>query len=395
MNILVSSRVQKVKYAVRNVARAAHELEKKGRKLLYLNIGDPGKYDFPTPPHILDACRDALYAQQNYYAFSSGVQEAREAIARSVRVQKISVSPEQVVITTGVSEGIDIVMQILLNPGENILMPLPNYPLYEAVAHKIGAEPHFYSLDEENGWEPDIDDVRTKITPKTRAILLINPNNPTGGVYRRKTVKALVDVAAEHNLPILSDEIYDHLLFDGEVHIPTASVTCDVPVITFNGLSKNYLAPGWRVGWMTLNNIQPTSTFAAAVNNLVDARLCSPTPPQFAIKAALEGPQNHVKGMVRKMQERGGIIFKWLNEIDGLSCVKPRGAFYAFPRIEKKKYPTDEQFVLELMKQQGVVVVHGSGFGQKAGTQHFRIVFLPPPDVLHRALDKVEKFMNG
>ncbi len=236
--------------------------------------------------------------------------------------------------------------------------------------------------------------MRKKINDKTRGILLINPNNPTGAVYGKRVIQQAIDLAGEKNLPIISDEIYSELLFDGEEHIPTASLTYDVPIITFNGLSKNYLAPGWRVGWLVENNIDPKSAFAATINNLVDARLCSPTPPQFAIKAALEGPQNHIHETVRKMQERRDITFQRLNNIKGVSCVKPRGAFYAFPQLTTSAYSSDEQFVLDFLHKEGVVVVHGSGFGQKAGTMHFRVVFLPPPELLHSAFDKLEKFME-
>lgn len=396
MDIPVSERASKVRYAVRNIARKAKELEDLGRKMLYLNIGDPGKYDFPTPKHLLDACSTALYSQQNYYAFSSGIDEARAAIAKDAAKKGIkNITAENVVITTGVSEGVDIVMNTLLNPGENILAPVPNYPLYEAIANKIGAKINPYYLDEDDGWQPDVDDMRKKIDAKTRAILFINPNNPTGAVCSRKAVQQVVDLAAEKKVPIISDEIYDQLLFDGEQHIPTASLTTEVPIITFNGLSKNHLATGWRIGWLIESNIDSRSAFATTINNLVDARLCSPTPPQFAIKAALEGPQDHVKETVRKMQERRDITFKRLNEIEGISCVKPKGTFYAFPRLTTNVYNNDERFVLDVLEKEGIVFVHGSGFGQKQGTNHFRVVFLPPPSVLNEAYDKLERFMRS
>lgn len=396
MDIQVSTHASKVRYAIRNIARKAKELEKQGKKILYLNIGDPGKYDFPTPKHLLDACSKALYDQQNYYAFSSGTDEARQAIARTASRNRFNdVSAENIVITTGCSEGVDIVMNTLLNPGENLLMPRPSYPLYEAVANKIGAESIFYDLDESNNWQPDTEDVRKKITTETRGILLINPNNPTGGVYSRNILKKVVDIAAEKKLPIISDEIYDHLLFDGEQHIPAASLTSEVPVITFNGLSKNYLATGWRIGWIIQSNIDSKSSFATTINNMVDARLSSPTPPQFAIKPALEGPQEQIKETITKMQERRDITFKRLNEIPGINCVKPKGTFYAFPSLTSTRYGTDEQFVLDLLEKEGVCFVHGSGFGQKPGTKHFRVVFLPPPPILNEAFDKLEQLMKS
>ncbi len=395
MNIPVSERAAKVCYVVRNIARKAKELEKQGKKILYLNTGDPGKYDFPTPKHLLDAFSQALYSNKNFYAFSSGIDEAREAVANNAGKKGIkNISAENIVITTGCSEAIDIVMNTMLNPGENILVPRPSYPLYETVANKIGAMAIFYDCDESKGWHPDVVDIKNKITKKTRGILLINPNNPTGGIYSKSVLKKVTDIAAEKQIPILSDEIYDQLLFDDETHTATASLTNEVPVITFNGLSKNQLAPGWRIGWIIQSNIAPESTVATTINNLVDARLCSPTPPQFAIKPALEGPQNYLKETVKKLQIRRDITYTRLNEIPGISCTKPKGAFYAFPSLISEAYKTDEEFVLDILHKEGICFVHGSGFGQKPGTKHFRIVFLPDPTILNEAFDKIERFMQ-
>ncbi len=396
VDIRVSERAAKVRYAVRNIARKAKELEKQGKKMLYLNIGDPGKYDFAVPQHVVDACVNAMNNMKNYYGFSSGVDEAREAIARYAGRRGLkSVSAENVTVTTGVSEAVDVVMNALLNIGENVLCPAPNYPLYEAVANKIGAKVNFYYLNEEDGWQPDAEDMRSKVDDKTRAILLINPNNPTGAVYSKKILKEVVGLAAERKLPIISDEIYDQLLFDGEEHVATGSLTDEVPVITFGGLSKNYFATGWRVGWIVLSNLDAKGSFSSVINNLVDARLSSPTPAQFAVKAALEGSKEHLVVGIKKMQERRNITFKKLNEISGLSCVKPKGAFYAFPKVESEKYKDDEQFVLDLLNKEGVVVVHGSGFGQKEGEKHFRIVFLPQADMLNEAYDRIERFTES
>ncbi|MBI2672461.1 aminotransferase class I/II-fold pyridoxal phosphate-dependent enzyme [Candidatus Woesearchaeota archaeon] len=394
MDISVSGHTEKIKYAVRNIARRAKELEKQGKRILYLNIGDPAKYDFKVPGHIVNAHCEAICADKNYYGFSSGVDEAREAIAKDCRKKGFkNLSLENIIITTGISEGIDILLNVLLNPGDNILAPSPNYPLYDIVANKIGAQVVPYYLDEENEWQPDIRDMKRKINDRTKAILVINPNNPTGAVYKKETLQQIIELAAERKVPIISDEIYDKLLFDEEIHIPLASMTDEIPVITFNGLSKNYLAPGWRIGWIIESNINPRSQFAATMSNMVDARLSSPTPAQFAIKAALEGSQDNLASTISKMQERRNIAYERLNKLNGISCVKPKGAFYAFPRINSDKYGTDEEFALGLLQNEGVVVVHGSGFGQKPGTKHFRLVFLPKPDILHEAFDRIERFV--
>jgi alanine-synthesizing transaminase len=293
-------------------------------------------------------------------------------------------------VSTGASEAIEICLTALLNPGENFLMPTPGYPLYTAVQSKLGLEPNPYYLDESNGWQPDIEDIRSKINDKTRAIVIINPNNPTGSVCNKETLKQIIDLALEHNLLIISDEIYDKIYFDGGKHISIASLNKDVSCVTFSGLSKNYIAPGFRIGWGVASGRMPImKDFLEAVNKILRARVCANHPEQYSIIAALEGSQEHLVDAAKRLERRRGIAMDMLGAIDGISIVKPEGAFYAFPSI---KVDDDSKFVKELIRETGVVVVPGSGFGQRPGTHHFRIVILPPEETLEKAFRHLKDF---
>ncbi len=388
-------RVANVKYAIRNVAAAARELEAKGRRIFYLNVGDPLKFDFATPPHLIEAVHKAMLDGQNGYAPSAGERVAREAIARHVaRLGIPGVTPDEVVVTTGVSEAIDLALTALLDPGDSVLLPSPGYPLYNAVAAKIGAEVVSYDLDEDHEWSLDLALIEARIGPRTRAIVIGNPNNPTGAVYDRETLLGLLDIARRKGLLVLSDEIYDRLVYD-RPHVPTATLADDVPIVTFNGLSKNYLACGWRTGWMVLCNVHLMRDYRAAILRLADARLSSPTPPQLAIPAALEGPQDHLAPTLAKLRERRDLVVRGVREIPGFSVVPPQGAFYAMPRFRVPGVTSDEAFVMDLLRETGVLLVHGSGFGQKEGTMHVRIVCLPPPDVLGEALHHLATFVRA
>jgi len=391
--IIPADRTATMKYAIRDVVVEAKRLSKQGKKILNLNIGDPMKFDFETPKHLIEAV-ERNWKLSAGYGDSSGLDEARDAIARDSTRKGIPAIAEDVLVTSGGSEAITIALGALLNRGENILTPSPGYPLYTSLISYFEAEPNEYFLDEENGWQPDVEDMRKRINAKTRAILLINPNNPTGSVCSKETVKKIIDLASEFGLPILSDETYDSLLFDGEKHFPTASLAGDVPVITFNTLSKNYLCPGWRVGWSVISDPGGyLGDVREAMNKLARARLCSSHPMMYAIKPALDGDQSHIAEMVRKLKERRDIAFKRLNDIRGLSLVKPKGAFYAFPKIDLP-VESDEKFCMDLLRETGVLTVFGSGFGEKPGTKHFRIVILPSPPVLNEAFDKIEEFIE-
>lgn len=388
-------RIENVRYAIRNIVAEAARLEAQGREVLYLNIGDPLKFDFATPPHMVEAVHRAMVDGHNGYAPSAGIGAAREAIARDAeRSGSRGVTPADVFVTAGASEAIEMALTALAEPGDSVLIPSPGYPLYEAVLAKIGARPVYYPLDESRGWSPDVASIDAAGDARTRAIIVCNPNNPTGGQLDRPTLEALLEVARRRGWVVLSDEIYDRLTF-GRPHVPLASLADDVPILTFNGLSKAYLACGWRVGWMIFCNAHLLPELKGAVQRLADARLCSPAPPQHAIAPALEGPQEHLVEVRRKLLARRELLVRRLNAIPGVSVVRPEGAFYAMPRIELPGYTSDEAFVLELLRETGVLFVHGSGFGPLPSTMHFRVVFLPPEAQIAEALGRLDAFVRA
>ncbi|MFL5354257.1 aminotransferase class I/II-fold pyridoxal phosphate-dependent enzyme [Archangium sp.] len=386
--------IENVRYAIRNVVAEASRLEAQGRQILYLNIGDPLKFDFQTPPHLIEAVHRAMRDGHNGYAPSAGIPAAREAIAmETTRTGIRGVLPSDVVVTTGASEALELALTALLEPGERVLLPCPGYPLYNALMAKLNAQGVPYTLDEENGWSLDLEEIERLCTPGTRAILLCNPNNPTGAVLDRKVLEGLLEIARRHELVVLSDEIYDKLLYD-KAHVATASLATDVPIITFNGLSKAYLACGWRVGWLVFCNSYLMPELKNAVQRLADARLCGPAPQQYAIAPALQGPQDHIPEMMKRLRSRRDLMVRRINAIPGLSVVEPAAAFYAMPRLRLPGVTNDEQFVLSLLRETGVLFVHGSGFGQKTGTTHFRVVFLPGEATLTTAFDRLEAFVR-
>ena len=387
------ARLENVRYAIRDLACVADEVAKHGHKILPLNIGDPLNFDFQTPPHLIEAVYKAMRDGKNGYAPSTGIKEAVLAI-RGEAERKGITNIQDAFVTSGVSETVDICLTALLNPGENILTPSPDYPLYSAVLAKLGVELNTYDLNEEDAWQPDLADIRRKITSRTRGIVLINPNNPTGALCSRQMLESVAELARQHNLVIFADEIYDKLILDeGDKHIAMAAVAPDVPVVTFGGLSKNYLAPGWRIGWGVVSGeaswVKP---YVEAINRLLRARLCANHPEQYAIKPALEGPQDHLAPALAKLRSRRDLTVKWCNSTPRLSCVSPRGAFYAFPRMDTPE--GDDVFVKELILQKHVMVVHGSGFGQKPGTKHFRIVFLPDERTLQIAYQGIGELLR-
>ncbi|HDS30806.1 MAG TPA: aminotransferase class I/II-fold pyridoxal phosphate-dependent enzyme [Firmicutes bacterium] len=385
-------RTLEMKYAVRDVLCYAEEAKKAGLELLYLNIGDPNKFDFVTPRHMIEAVYKAMLANENGYAPSSGVQEARDAIEKEAHRKGLK-NIHDIFVTSGVSECIELCLTALVNVGEEVMTPSPSYPIYDSVCTKLEAVNVPYYLDEDNNWNPDIEYIKSKITPKTRALVLINPNNPTGSIASLDVLKELIEISIKHNIVIFSDEIYDKQTFDGKTHTSIASLTDEAPIITMNGLSKNYLVPGFRIGWgMVTGNKQVVGTYVEAINKFLRARLCAPAPLMFAIKPALEGPQDHLKEMVEKLQRRRDITWERLNAIPRISCTKPEAAFYCFPKLDIEE--SDFDWLVGLIRTTGVVAVHGSGFGQKPGTKHIRIVFLPPEDILDRAFTHIENYMK-
>src|ERR1700722_17248183 len=389
--ISAASRLENVRYAIRDLACIADEVIKQGHKVLPLNVGDPNIFDFQTPAHLIEAVYQAMRDGKNGYAPSSGIKEALDAIRGEAARKGIS-TVQDVFVTTGVSETVDLCLTALLNPGDDLLTPCPDYPLYSAVLAKRGSRLNTYYPNEEDGWQPDLDDIQRKITPRTRGIVLINPNNPTGSVCSRAMLEKIAELARRHNLVIFADEIYDKLILEDDHHIAMASVAPDVPVVTFGGLSKNYLAPGWRIGWGIISgDASVVKQYNEGIQRLLRARLCANHPEQYAIKVALDGPQDHLKETRNKLRARRDLTVKWCNSTPRVSCVSPRGAFYAFPRLDIKE--SDDVFVKELCRQKHVLVVHGSGFGQKPGTRHFRIVFLPDEPTLREAYQSIGEFM--
>jgi alanine-synthesizing transaminase len=391
--VAAAQRLENVRYAIRDLACVADEVAKKGHKVLPLNIGDPINFDFQTPAHLIEAVYKAMRDGKNGYAPSPGIKEAIDAI-RGEAERKGITSVQDVFVTSGVSETVDICLSALLNPGDNLLTPSPDYPLYSAVLAKLGIELNTYALNEDDGWQPDLIDVHKKIGPRTRGIVLINPNNPTGAVCSRRMLEAVAELARRNNLVIFADEIYDKLILDDDSHISLASVAPDVPIVTFGGLSKNYLAPGWRIGWgIVSGDAAAVKPYVEGIGRLLRSRLCANHPEQYAIKAALEGPQDHLQEVLTKLRSRRDLTMKWCSSTKRVSCVSPKGAFYAFPRLDIPE--GDDVFVKELLVQKHVLVVHGSGFGQKAGTKHFRIVFLPNEQTLTTAYAGIADFMKA
>src|ERR1700737_4502148 len=346
--VLAAQRLDNVRYAIRDLASVADEVKRQGHEVLYLNVGDPNIFDFKTPPHLIEAVYEAMRDGKNGYGPSSGLPEALEAIRGEAARKGISTAQDAFV-TSGASEAVDICLTALVNPGEHILTPSPDYPLYSAVLCKLSIPVTPYDLNEDDGWQPDLIDVQRKITSRTRAIVLINPNNPTGSVCSCRLLEQLAELARRNNLVIFADEIYDKLILDGgenDKHTSIAAIAPDVPVVTFGGLSKNYLAPGWRIGWGIVSGdataVQP---YVEGIHRLLRARLCANHPEQYAIKPALDGPQEHLVEVRNKLRARRDLTVKWCNATPRLSCVPPRGSFYAFPRIDITE--GDDVFVKE------------------------------------------------
>jgi alanine-synthesizing transaminase len=393
--IRTARRMEGVTYAVRDVVVLARQAEALGKKIISLNIGDPCQFDFRTPEPVVEAIVKALRDNKTSYSASEGIPEAREAIRRDAEERKGIRSIQDVFIGNGASEPIELLLNALLEPGEAVLLPSPGYPLYSAVLAKLSARELYYKLDESNGWQPDPDDIARRVDAGTRALVLINPNNPTGSVAGRDTLEAVLEIAARHQLLVLSDEIYDRMVLDSqEDFVATASLRDDVPIATFGGLSKVWLGPGLRMGWTILSGPgEALAPLTDAMGRLVRARLCPSHPVQWAIKPALAGPNPHIAEVNAKLRRRRDFTVERLNAIPGWSCVPPKGAFYAFPRFELGDL-RDIELVRDLILQYGVVVVHGSGFGQD-DFNHVRIVFLPPEELLAEAYDHIAEYSMG
>ena len=391
-NIKPASRVENIRYAIREVVGIANEVKATGKEMTFLNIGDPNIFDFAPPKHMIDAVHKAMLENYNGYSPSPGIAEARESISRQAERSGIR-DIRDIIVTHGASEAIELSLTALLEKGENVLLPQPGYPLYSSIMAKLDAVVNPYYLNEEDNWNLDVAEIESRINDKTRAIVVINPNNPTGAIYPKETLEQIIELARKYDLIIFSDEIYDKLLFDDITYTSMASLCNDVPIVTFNGLSKSYVVPGFRIGWGIFSGpIDIMKDYIEAVNKMARARLSASHPVQFAIKAALEGPQDHIKVMLEALTKRRDLTVSMLNDMEEFDCQIPKGAFYAFPTLNIPD--KDEDFVKDLIRETGVVTVHGSGFGQKPGTQHLRIVFLPNETLLQRAYEQIRTFVK-
>jgi aspartate/methionine/tyrosine aminotransferase len=389
--VSVARRVSGFSYAIRNIVAEAKKVEAAGRAVRYLNIGDPIPFGFTTPPHLQDAVAQAIRDGRNGYTPSPGILAAREAVADEFTGRGFPVTADRVLLTSGTSEGIELTLGALVDPDDEVLVPVPTYPLYTAVLAKLGARTVYYRTDPARGWQPDLDHIASLITPRTRALVLIDPNNPTGAVYPPETKRALIDLAERHGIPILSDEVYGDLAYDGPVP-PLGSFQPDAAIIAYSSLSKAYLAPGWRGGWMAVGRSPRLDAALAAIKKLADGRLCSPGPMQYAITAALRGDRSHRDVFTAALAERARLTADRLNAIPGMRCVMPQGAFYAMPQVALPPGRSDEDFVLGLLRETGILVVYGSGFGTDPADGAFRVVFLAAPAELETIYADIAAF---
>jgi alanine-synthesizing transaminase len=397
MRMHITDRAANLRYAIRDIVVAAKKYEKeKGESPLYLNIGDPIKYDWRTPEFMTDALCDATKKGINGYSPSEGIDDLKKAAAeKEKRVNDIDIDASRIIVTSGVSEAIQFLAGALVKQGSEFLVPGPAYPPYISFMGYFSGKPVTYRTIEEDDWSPDVDDLRKKINDKTVGILVINPNNPTGAVYDYKTLEEIVSIAGEYKLPLVSDEIYDQLTYD-KPQTPMVKAANDVPVVGFNGVSKVYLAPGWRIGYVYFHDKnKELEPLRDAMVRQARIRICTNGPAQAAAAVALRSDGSHLKNMMKRLRERRDLIYKRFNEIDSISTRLPQAAFYIMPRIDLNgRWKNDTEFVLDILNETGVVFVPGSGFCEDYGASHFRSVFLPPPDMIDEAMDKLENFMD-
>ncbi len=377
----VAKRVSSFSYAIRNIVVEALRVEAAGKRVRYLNVGNPPAFGFDPPAHMIAAVEQAMRDRHNGYGPSPGIMPAREAVADEYTSRGWKVSTERVFLTAGTSEGIELVLSALLDTDDEVLVPLPTYPLYTAVIGKLGARARYYRTDPARGWIPDLDHLSTLVTPATRALVVIDPNNPTGATYPAPVRRALVEFSERHGLALLADEVYGDIGFDGPVP-PMGTIDLDAAVISLSSLSKGYLAPGWRTGWLACSRSPKLDEVVKAIGKLADGRLCSTVPMQYAVAAALKGDRSHQVSFRAALAERGAITASSLNAIPGITCVAPTAAFYVMPKVDLPKGKTDEDYVLGLLRSTGVLCVYGSGFGTAAADGYLRIVFLASPEDL-------------
>lgn len=394
-----ADKLENVLYDVRGpVVDQAMRMEEQGMNILKLNIGNPAPFGFTAPDEVIQDMRDNIVNSQGY-SDSRGIFAARKAVMQYAQLKHIpNVEMKDIFTGNGASELIQLSLNALLNTGDEVLVPSPDYPLWTACTNLAGGTAVHYICDEQSDWYPDLADIESKITPKTKALVIINPNNPTGALYPKEMLEKLVDIARRHELILFSDEIYDRLVMDGEQHTSTASLAPDLFCVTFSGLSKSHMVCGFRVGWMILSgNKAVARDYIAGINMLSNMRLCSNVPGQSVIQTALGGYQSVNEYIVPggRVFEQREFMYKALNDIPGITAVKPKAAFYMFPKIDVKKFniTDDQQFALDFLKEKHVLIVPGSGFNWKQ-PDHFRIVYLPRVEDLARATDKLANFLS-
>jgi aspartate/methionine/tyrosine aminotransferase len=392
--IPAAKRLSRFSYAIRHIAEEARKVEAAGIRVRYLNIGDPVAFGFHTPPHMIDAVERALRAGENGYVASAGIPAAREAVAAEHTGRGQPIRPNRVFITAGTSEAIDLVLTALLDEGEEALVPVPTYPLYTAVLAKIGAREKYYRTDPMHGWLPDLDHLRDQIGPRTRVLVVITPNNPTGAVYPDAVRRELLSLADRHNLVLLADEVYLDVAYDGPL-APIGSLNPEVPVISLSSLSKAYLAPGWRTGWLAVGGGERLNDVVAAINKLAEGRLCSTGPMQHGLIAALTGNRSHQADFRARLREQARLTSERFNAIPGMTCVTPRAAFYAMPQLALPPGKTDVDYVIGLLRATGVLCVYGSGFNMAPEAGSFRVVFLASPTELADIYDRIADFTQS
>ncbi len=399
MQVIQSSKLANVCYEIRGpVLEEAQRLEAAGHRILKLNTGNPAAFGFDCPPEILeDVLRNV--GEAHGYGDAKGLLSARRAVMQHYQTKGLHLSVEDIYLGNGVSELIQMSMQALLDDGDEVLVPAPDYPLWTASVSLAGGTAVHYRCDEQSDWMPDIADIERKITDRTRALVVINPNNPTGAVYDEEMLRQLTDLARRHRLVVCSDEIYDRILYDGATHTSTAVVAPDLLTLTFNGLSKNYRVAGFRSGWLAVCGPKENAgSYIEGLTILANMRLCANMPAQHAVAAALFGRQS-IEQLVLpggRIKEQRDVAHRLLTEIPGVTCVKPKGALYAFPRLDPKVYKIkdDRQMVLDLLRSEKIMIVHGTGFNWPE-PDHFRVVTLPPADELADAVTRIGRFLDG
>lgn len=394
-----SKKLDNVHYAIRGlVVEEALRMENEGVDILKLNIGNPAVFDFDVPKEVLD-CMEKNLGKSHGYSDSKGLKNARCAIKDYYKAKNINdLDVDDIYIGNGVSELIIMSMQALLNSGDEVLVPMPDYPLWTASVNLSGGKAIHYLCDEDNEWYPDIGDIESKITNNTKAIVIINPNNPTGTLYPKEILEQIIKVAEKNNIIIFSDEIYDRLVYDDLEHISVASLSRNVPIITFSGLSKSHMVAGFRIGWMCITgNKNSINDYIDGLNVLSSMRLCANVPSQYIVEKAIKDVSTTKELLVKggRLYEQREYIYNTLNKIPGITVVKPKAAFYIFPKIDIKKFniSDDEQFVLDFLKNKHILLIHGKGFNWN-DVDHFRIVFLAPKEQLKYTVDSLGDFLK-